>query len=264
MGVPYEGNGTGDRTGVTGTSSTGDGVVGASTSGAGVLGRSGGGSSVRPGIGCGVWGDSTGGYGVFAASQDNDAIHCDCSAATHAAVVAINHATGGTGIVAQASGNAGVFKGNVSVTGDISVSGDVLLTGQDCAEQFDLTAFERADPGTVMVLDHSGALRQSTTPYDRCVAGVVSGAGDYRPGIVLGQQASAVGRAAIALVGKVFCKVDADAEPVAVGDLLTTSATPGHAMKATNPQLAFGAVIGKALRPLEAGRQLLPILVALQ
>ena len=178
-----------------------------------MLGRSGNGSSVRPNTDCGVWGDSTAGYGVFAASQDNDAIHCDCSAATHAAVVAVNHATGGTGIVAAASGNAGVFKGNVSVSGDISVSGDVLLTGgQDCAEQFDLKAFETADPGTVLVIDESGALRQSSTPYDRRVAGVVSGAGDYRPAIVLGQQASAEGCATIALVGKVFCKVDADAK----------------------------------------------------
>jgi hypothetical protein len=35
-------------------------------------------------------------------------------------------------------------------------------------------------------------------------------------------------------------------------------------MKAENPALAFGAVIGKALRPLASGRGLVPILVALQ
>src|SRR5262249_53947864 len=53
--------------------------------------------------------------------------------------------------------------------------------------------------------------------------------------------------AQIALMGKVCCKVDATFAPVKVGDLLTTSSTTGHAMKATNPMLAFGAVIGKAL-----------------
>jgi len=66
------------------------------------------------------------------------------------------------------------------------------------------------------------------------------------------------------LVGKVFCKVVADGGAIAVGDLLTTSGTPGHAMKAADPARAFGAVIGKALAPLPHGRGLLPILVSLQ
>jgi hypothetical protein len=54
------------------------------------------------------------------------------------------------------------------------------------------------------------------------------------------------------------------AAPIEVGDLLTTSPTPGHAMKATDPVRAFGAVIGKALRALGDGQGLIPILVALQ
>jgi hypothetical protein len=62
----------------------------------------------------------------------------------------------------------------------------------------------------------------------------------------------------------VFCKVDADQSPVAIGDLLTTSSTPGHAMAARDHQRAFGAVIGKALAPLDSGKALVPILVALQ
>jgi hypothetical protein len=58
--------------------------------------------------------------------------------------------------------------------------------------------------------------------------------------------------------------VDAESGAIAVGDLLTTSDTPGHAMKAQDPERAFGAVIGKALAPLRDGRDLIPILVALQ
>ena len=115
-----------------------------------------------------------------------------------------------------------------------------------------------------MVIDETGALRQSYKAYDRAVAGVVSGAGKFRPGIVLGEHGDNEGRARIALVGKVYCKVDADAGPIAVGDLLTTSDTPGHAMRVSDPYQGFGAVIGKALRPLPTGRGLLPILVALQ
>jgi hypothetical protein len=65
-------------------------------------------------------------------------------------------------------------------------------------------------------------------------------------------------------MGKVYCKVDASKVPIVIGDLLTTSSTPGHAMKAVDPGQAFGAVIGKALRPLAGGRGLVPILVALQ
>jgi hypothetical protein len=63
---------------------------------------------------------------------------------------------------------------------------------------------------------------------------------------------------------QVYCKVDAQYAPIEVGDLLTTSPTPGHAMKAADPFKAFGAVIGKALQPLHTGQGLLPILIALQ
>ena len=81
---------------------------------------------------------------------------------------------------------------------------------------------------------------------------------------MLDRRGSSEGRASIALVGKVYCKVDADPAPITVGDLLTTSTRPGFAMKAADPAQAFGAVIGKALRPLRSGQGLIPILVALQ
>jgi hypothetical protein len=115
-----------------------------------------------------------------------------------------------------------------------------------------------------MVLADAGGLLQSTTAYDKRVAGVISGAGAYRPGILLDKRPLGDERKAIALVGKVFCKVDATYSPIEVGDLLTTSPTPGHAMKADDSQRAFGAVLGKALRPMAEGKGLLPILVTLQ
>jgi hypothetical protein len=65
-------------------------------------------------------------------------------------------------------------------------------------------------------------------------------------------------------MGKVFCKVDAQYGAIDIGDLLTTSPTPGHAMKTSDPLKAFGAVIGKALRPWSSGQGLIPILIALQ
>jgi hypothetical protein len=115
-----------------------------------------------------------------------------------------------------------------------------------------------------MVIDQFGALRPSAEAYDRRVAGVVAGAGAYRPGLVLDGRPPQPGRAPLSLVGKVFCKVDAHYAPVDVGDLLTTSPTPGHAMKASDPARAFGAVLGKALRALPEGQGLVPVLIALQ
>jgi hypothetical protein len=104
-----------------------------------------------------------------------------------------------------------------------------------------------------MGLDATGAIRPSSEPYDKRAVGVVSGAGPFRPAIVLDRTESTVDRKPIALIGKVCCKVDANFAPVEVGDLLTTSPTIGHAMKATDPTRAYGAVVGKALEPLKEG-----------
>jgi hypothetical protein len=114
-----------------------------------------------------------------------------------------------------------------------------------------------------MVIATDGGLAPSTRSYDKRVAGVVSGAGGLRPGIILSGQRRDAG-VTVALVGKVFCKVDATVTPIEIGDLLTTAGTPGHAMKAGDPLRAFGSVIGKALLPLKDGQGLIPILVALQ
>jgi hypothetical protein len=182
----------------------------------------------------------------------------------------------GTGLFAKGAGLAAEFEGSVKVTGacdvtgdlhtkgDHIVDGDIQLSGADYAEDFDIVDPDGAAPGSVMVLDDSSGVRMSSQAYDRRVAGVVSGAGNYKPAVILDRHATKTPRRPLALMGKVYCRVDASESPIAVGDLLTTSATPGHAMKAENPALAFGAVIGKALRPLASGRGLVPILVALQ
>lgn len=60
------------------------------------------------------------------------------------------------------------------------------------------------------------------------------------------------------------CKVDADIAPIAVGDLLTTSPTKGHAQKVLEPEKAVGTIVGKALAPLEKGQGKIPVLVMLQ
>jgi hypothetical protein len=148
--------------------------------------------------------------------------------------------------------------------GDVEVTGDIRMRNADCAEDFDVIDAGLSEPGSVMVLGEEGALALCGAAYDKRVAGVISGAGNYRPGITLDKQPGGMNRVPIGLLGKVYCKVDAEYGAVEVGDLLTTSPTAGHAMKADDPMKAIGAVLGKALRPLRAGQGLVPILITLQ
>lgn len=145
-------------------------------------------------------------------------------------------------------------------------TGDITLPNADCAEEFEVTG-PTPEPGSVVVLsDEVGRLRLSDQAFDTRVAGIVSGAGNLKPGIVLGRTYSSKVRRPIALVGRVFCNVEADTAPIATGSLLTTSDVPGHAM-AVEPQnhgKALGAILGKALAPLSGGKGSIPVLVALQ
>jgi hypothetical protein len=204
-----------------------------------------------------VFGQSTGSNGVHGLTSSNkdSAIFGEH---TGQGIGVLGTSATGIGVFGKGPQNAGFFEGDVTVTGDIR------LINADVAENFDITDAVAVSSGSVMVLDDLGTLRPSTRSYDKRVVGVVSGAGHFKPAILLDSSDSPTSRTQIALVGKVFCKVDACAAPIEVGDLLTTSETPGHAMKASNPMCALGALIGKALRRLDAGQGMIPILVALQ
>jgi hypothetical protein len=224
----------------------------------------------------GVVGESTTWMGVFGFTESTTGGHGVMGRAVGGGVGAVGEATSGIGVFGitdtgetavrgdhKGGGFAGFFNGHVGVTRDLTVNGDVKLPGADVAEEFDVVGEVPAESGCVVVLAGEDRVRVCDAAYDRRVAGVVSGAGDHRPGVVLDKQDDAE-RRPLALTGKVWCKVDADHAPVEVGDMLTTSSTPGHAMRATDPARAFGAVIGKALGSLESGRGLVPVLVALQ
>jgi hypothetical protein len=261
------GNGGDNGRGVVGVSAKHVGVEGSTRSSIAVFGGVSDTGNGRGVVGVaytnvGVEGNSTSGAGIWGSSQKGEGVHGESSSDVLAAVagVQLNNRSTGAGIYGEHKGNgpAGYFKGDVVVTGDIR------LANADCAEDFDIADADLIEPGTVMVLGDEGGLHQSHQPYDKRVAGVISGAGDYKPGIVLDKQKSQRNRQPVALLGKVYCKVDAQYTSIEVGDMLTTSATPGHAMKAGEPYQAFGAVIGKALRPLKYGQGLIPILVTLQ
>ncbi|HWB87115.1 MAG TPA: hypothetical protein VG675_23430 [Bryobacteraceae bacterium] len=147
----------------------------------------------------------------------------------------------------------------IKITG---ADGDITFLNADVAEEFDVPAglLDDVAPGVVVVLDEEGRIVPCERAYDGRVAGIVAGAGSYRPGIVL-DRSGAMNRRPVALAGKVYCWVDAGAHSVRAGDLLTTSSNRGHAMAATDRARAFGSVIGKALRPLTSGCALIPVLV---
>jgi len=141
--------------------------------------------------------------------------------------------------------------------------------GADLAEHFDVHASDgdRPAPGMLVSIaaDGSGRLERSTKAYDHCVAGVISGANGVKPGLTLRQEgAMADGEVPVALTGRVYVLADATLAPIAPGDLLTSSALPGHAMKATDRERAQGAVIGKAMTSLEKGTGYMLVLVNLQ
>jgi hypothetical protein len=176
----------------------------------------------------------------------------------HIVLIPDSFAGSGTAAMVVRSGS-----GDVEMNGNVSVAGDINLTGADCAEYFDVADPDGTEPGAVMSIKADGVLEVSKTPYDRNVAGVASGAGPCRPGLLLDRQESDRPRVPIALVGKVWCLADASSRPIQVGDLLTTSSTPGHAMAAVDREAAFGAVLGKTLTPLAAGTGLVLALVGL-
>jgi len=71
------------------------------------------------------------------------------------------------------------------------------------------------------------------------------------------------GRVLAAVSGITLVKADASMVSIHRGDLLITSANPGHAQKAFRPY-EFGTIIGKALDPLDAGTGLIRVLVIMR
>jgi hypothetical protein len=166
--------------------------------------------------------------------------------------------------------------GATTITLDAEYSGDGRITtqelqitgGSDLSEQFDIDGVKDAvKPGMLVSIDpkRPGKLLISNAAYDNKVAGVISGAGGVKPGMMMGQKGSvADGIYPVALTGRVYCWADASTGAIQPGDLLTTSSVPGHAMKVSEHTRALGAIIGKAMTSLEKDKGLVLVLVSLQ
>lgn len=167
--------------------------------------------------------------------------------------------------------NRTVNKSGLEIDGNLRVYvKELQITGgADFAENFDVRAETASaiQPGMVVTIDPAepGKLALSRRAYDRRVAGILSGAGDVKPGMMMGAAGTlADGRHPVALSGRVYVWADAARGAIRPGDLLTTSATPGHAMRSGNAAQARGAIIGKAMTALKRGKGLVLVLVTLQ
>ena len=159
------------------------------------------------------------------------------------------------------------YTGDVWVSNNCSVATLTIRGGADLAEPFSMSAAQlEMQPGSVVVIDdqHPGQLKLSDQPYDTRVAGVVSGANGIHPGIQMQQQGLLGGGRNVALSGRVYVRADASYGTIRPGDFLTTSATPGYAMKVTDHVRAQGAILGKAMTGLSDGTGMVLVLVTLQ
>ena len=121
-------------------------------------------------------------------------------------------------------------------------------------------------PGSVVVIDpkNPAGVKLATNYQDRAVVGVISGANGIDPGMMMGQQGTeAFGNHPVAIVGRVYVRIDESRGQVQPGDFLTTSDDPGKACKVRKLKRAAGAIIGKALTATDENGYAL-ILIQLQ
>ena len=170
----------------------------------------------------------------------------------------------------EVRGNVGIGTSNptvpLEVVGRTKTNVLEIVGGSDIAEPFEMSDAKPLPEGALVIIDREnpGKLTLSQKVYDKCIAGVISGAGGVKPGLILTQEGIFENGQHVALSGKVYALATTSNGTIEPGDLLTTSNIPGHAMKATDQMHWPGAVIGKAMSGLNDGEGLVLVLVNLQ
>ncbi len=222
--------------------------------------------------GTGVKGQNNGttGYGVWGTGMANaTGVLGETGSSNGWGVWAINTGTGVALRAESASGNI-IEAWDTNPTpnrrfyvrndGVVFADGSYNGTGADFAEMLPAVV-EDLEPGDVLAIGKDGKLTRSTEAFQATVAGVYS----TKPAFIGGfdPDADHTGKIPLAVVGIVPVKASAENGGIQPGDLLVASDTPGHAMRA-GANAPNGTVIGKALTGLEAGTDVIQILVMLQ
>ena len=246
----------------------------------------------QAGSGWGVYGTSGTGFGVYAMSggsgRNQAALRAHNGNISHGMAAYItnssdyhtahfaNSGTNGGVLYLQNNGNAAGVGGGDFITaknsgesdtqfrvdsaGNVYGDGATYNSPADYAEM--LLAEEGLEPGDLLAIGPDGTLVKAVGAYNTNVAGVYS----TEPGFVGGysDEEDMTGKVPLAVLGVVPAKASAENGAIQPGDLLTTSDTPGHVMKATERDLMLGAVVGKALEGLDSGTGTIKVLVTLQ
>ena len=133
------------------------------------------------------------------------------------------------------------YVGTITGNWQLSNGSQMQASYSDLAENYE--GDQEYEAGTVLVFGGDKEVTTTNTINDTRSAGVVT----TNPAYVMNKDQTG-NRVCIALAGRVPCKI---VGRVKKGDMLTTSATPGYAIKATTPTL--GAIIGKALEDKDYG-----------
>ncbi len=159
-------------------------------------------------------------------------------------------------VPAQGSGTPALFRIERS-TGNVFADGAFFSGGADLAEY--VLVSEAVEPGDLVELDPHNPrhYRKARSAYSTLIAGVIS----TRPGMILGAREYSEGRALVALAGRVPVKATTENGSIRPGDLLTSSARAGYAMRCETPRECEGAILGKALSSLEGGEGVILVLV---
>ncbi len=141
--------------------------------------------------------------------------------------------------------------GNIGIGAAAPAASLHVVRGTGAGFVEDYYSADALEPGDVVVIAPGAdqlSVVKSTAAYDQKVVGVVSGDPAIRVTEYLGdpEQEHKFPRPnqfPVSVAGRVSIKVSAENGPIQPGDYLTSSSTPGVAMKATKK----GAVVGKAL-----------------
>ena len=181
-------------------------------------------------------------------------LHTANDISTDTSISAIRNITAGGGMTAF--GRIMTLTGFNGVCGpDPGAVGLTINCNRDVAETF--ATDQRTEPGDIVVFVPADrahpAVRLSSGSYAPALVGVVS----TNPGLVFDEGKTFLAgdntnlitdnKTVVAMVGRVPVKYSLENGPIAVGDPLTSSSTPGTAMKATKS----GQIIGYAMQSSE-------------